>query len=497
MFAVDDVLLNSELFPVAPAPVTASGEPARIEKLDEYAFRISFRKGAGLFLYELAHPLGMVFTKFPKHYLAQFHKAHSEDIDKHLEGGRFGDWVELFTAKSGLIWGIGDNADLPSVWPWQVTRSFADGQRVVLERNPYYWKVDPGGRQLPYLDRVIFDIMNDTEVMMLKALHGELNMEVGPDTRFTNPANKPVLARNREKAGYGFVDAAESRMNIMCLYLNLTHKGRAKRKVFGNRDFRIGLSLALNREELIETTMQRQGEPYQAAPLPDSAFYDERLATQHLAYDVTAANASLDRAVPEKDDDGMRLGPDGKPISITVEYVPEFRPEWADMLELIRRYWRTVGVQLRLRSEDRSLFDTRKNANAHDAAVWHGDGGLDVLQQPKNYFPSGDGSYYAVSWGNWFASEGAEGEEPPEAPRQQMDLFRRLQSSGDAKQQAGLMRQILGIAREQFYVIGIARETEKFFLAGDRFHNVPETIIEGWTYPTPGPTRPEQYFFSG
>src|SRR5690606_23362639 len=104
--------------------------------------------------------------------------------------------------------------------------------------------------------------------------------------------------------------------------------------------------------------------------------------------------------------------------------------------------------------------------------------------------------FYAIPWGQWYASSGESGEEPPEAARRQMELYGQVAASGDAAEQERLMRELLAISKEQFYAIGIARETEKYFVAKNHFRNIPDTMIQGFTYPTPGPTRPEQYFIA-
>jgi peptide/nickel transport system substrate-binding protein len=496
VFAVEDVLLDKDISPQGTTLLKApDGRPARVEEHDDYTVSIVFPAPSGLFLQRLAGPDGFVLTKYPRHYLEQFHAKYNPDVDTLVEEAGMDDWVALFGSKAAP-WSFGDNPDLPTLTPWKLVTPFGKGSRVVLERNPYYWKVDPGGSQLPYLDRVVFDIVSDTETMLLRAINGELDLEVGPDTRFTSLRNKPVLARNRKKGDYRFLDVTDSRMNVMIIYLNLTHRDPVKREIFRNRDFRIGLSYAINRQELIDATLQRQGEPYQVAPLPQSPFYDEKFATQYTEYDVAKANEHLDRAgFARKDSSGRRLGPDGKPIEIILEYVPGFRAEWADMLQLIRGYWKAVGIELVLEPEDRTLFQERLDANRHDATVWHGDGGLEIPLFPGSYFPMSTGSIFANAWGEWYTSKGASGEEPPPATRRQMELYDLVSGTTDADKQAQYLKEIIDIAREQFYVIGTVRETQKYFLVRNNVRNVPEPMCQSWLYPTPGPTEPCQYFF--
>ena len=62
------------------------------------------------------------------------------------------------------------------------------------------------------------------------------------------------------------------------------------------------------------------------------------------------ANAALDRAgYTERNADGIRLGPDGEPISFTIEFATEFQPTWPDALELVQDYWQEVGVDVQIK----------------------------------------------------------------------------------------------------------------------------------------------------
>src|SRR5690606_25742326 len=120
--------------------------------------------------------------------------------------------------------------------------------RVVAERNPYYWKVDPDGRQLPYLDSVTFEVIDDVETILLKATNGEFHFHT---RHFNDLKNKPVVASGRTDGNYDFVSLQPSTNNEVVIMLNLTHKDPVLREIFRNKDFRIGLSHAIDRDEII------------------------------------------------------------------------------------------------------------------------------------------------------------------------------------------------------------------------------------------------------
>ncbi|HZC25417.1 MAG TPA: ABC transporter substrate-binding protein, partial [Actinopolymorphaceae bacterium] len=186
VFAVEDALLDKDISPDGtPLLAAPDGRPARIEKIDDHTVKIIFPAPSGLFLQQLAGPNGFVLDKYPRHYLSQFHKKYNPGADALAKKAGMKDWVALFGSKASP-WSFGDNPDLPTLGAWKLVTPFGKSTRVLLDRNPYYWKVDPNGSQLPYIDRVVFDIVNDTDTMLLRASNGEIDLEVGPDTRFTN-----------------------------------------------------------------------------------------------------------------------------------------------------------------------------------------------------------------------------------------------------------------------------------------------------------------------
>lgn len=462
-FAQNDVYNDTDLYPTPPDPAR------KAEKIDDHTVRIVLERPAGLFL---QFDAGQDLVTRPKHYLKRFHKKYNEDIHTLVHDQGFPDWMDLFNSKTD-IW---QNPEIPVLHGWIVTQGYGKGPRVTLERNPYYYKTDPDGRQLPYIDKLIFDVVQSPDVMMLKATHGELDMHM---RHFNTLANKPVLARNEKKGGYALFDTTPAVMNTALLIFNLTHKDPVQREIHNNRDLRIGLSYAINRQEIIDAVYQRQGEPWQCAPRKEAELYDEEMAKQFTEHDPEKANHHLDRAgYTKRDGDGFRLGPDGTRIRLRIEYASGFKPGWPDALTMVRGYWKKVGVDARVNPEDRSLFLKRNQGNASDIIVWHGDGGIKPILVPDWYFPDPAYLVYASLWGEWYDTKGKQGEKPPAPARRQMELYDRILATPDGAEQQKLMKQILQIAKEQFYMIGISSYPPSYGIAKRTFHNVPKTIID-------------------
>jgi peptide/nickel transport system substrate-binding protein len=399
-------------------------------------------------------------------------------------------------AKSNM-WG---NTELPTINPWVITQAYGSGSatRVAARRNSYYWKVDPQGNQLPYLDTRTFDVISDPQVLVAKTLAGEIDLQ---DRHLAVPANKPVLFDGQKQGGFEFYEVTSASPNYMILMFNLNHRDAETRKIFQSKDFRIGLSHTINRKELVDVVWLGQGDVAQAAPRPESIYYNERLARQYTQYDVKKANEYLDKILPRKDARGFRLKPDGSRFVFTVSY-GSANTVFGDALELIAQQWAKVGIEMKPTPLDRTLIQTRQDAGELEGVAWErgGGAGQEVVLDPRWWFPSNNDSYYwAPAWTAWYlgvnpASARVKPEEPPPAAKRQMELYGKLQASPDAKEQVELMRQILDIAAEEFWTLGIAFEASGYGVKKTNFRNVPRSMPGSWIYPTPGPTNPEQYF---
>jgi ABC-type transport system substrate-binding protein len=492
VFAYNDILLNDKLFPSGPPwQFLTGGEPGRLRKLDKYTIRFEFSQPNGLFLEALASWVDQSLVTAPRHYLVQFHIKYNPNAGKVAKEAGFDSWYDYFLDRRNLA-----TTEIPVLFGWKTSEV---GSRMVFERNPYYWKTDTKGRQLPYIDTQVKTLVQSSETALLQASQGEFEF-LNPtffNPNLGTPNNKPVLAKSRATGKFHFVEGISSTMNMAVIAFNLNCKNEGLRSVFQNRDFRIGMSYAINRPEIIDAVYQRQGEPWQAMPRKESDFYVEQFAKQYTEYDPKKANEYLDKAgYTQRDSEGFRLRSDGDRISFKVQVVTQ-EPTEIDNLQLVSGYWKTVGVDMSLDTIDRSLFYSRKAANEFDASVWTGDGGMrDAILEPRWYFPFSAESNFALRWAAWYTSRGADGDEPTEAAKQQMSLYDKLRAEIEYSKRRDYLMQILDIAAEQFWVIGTVLPVGNFGIQTDNFHNVPKSMIAGGLYPTPGPTYPEQYYMT-
>src|SRR5690606_1156682 len=125
-----------------------------------------------------------------------------------------------------------------------------------------------------------------------------------------------------------------------------------------------------------------------------------------------------------------------------------------------------------------------------------GAGSFEPALRTDYWFPStSESNNYAPAWAEWYATNGATGEEPPDEVKQQMEIYRtQVRSATNEDERIAAMKEILRISKEFFYHIGIGRDPSSFGIVRNNFHNVPEEFPIGWYYPSPAPTNPEQFF---
>jgi peptide/nickel transport system substrate-binding protein len=106
------------------------------------------------------------------------------------------------------------------------------------------------------------------------------------------------------------------------------------------------------------------------------------------------------------------------------------------------------------------------------------------------------GNRYAPLWNNWYIGAG-ETDEPPEPMKQEMQIYREeVQTAVDSERQHAAMAEIVQIAKEEFWIMGISLPPNGYAIVRNDFHNVPESMWEAARYPTPGPSNPCQYIIS-
>ena len=189
----------------------------------------------------------------------------------------------------------------------------------------------------------------------------------------------------------------------------------------GERRFIRALSHAIDRDQMNEVIYFGRGTPSQVTAHWSSRWYEKRFADAHIRYDPDYSRQLLDElGLFDVDGDGLREYPDGSSLIITLEYL-DFETPKGIALELVRDYWREVGIDLRLKSVESRLQTERAMANKMQMTAWHADKVTDILfpHWPDWFYPHRIGWDMIMwnHWGRYHQSGGELGEEPPESIR--------------------------------------------------------------------------------
>lgn len=494
-FTADDVMFWYEVFsdtrltPSKHPNYVGPEGPVVVTKIDDTTVEFKFASPNGLFIPNMAYGFGYYPVNYPKHYLSQFHEDHNPDGIQALIDAEpaAADWISLFNLKAGALHtpAFWQNIDRPTLHPWHLTTAYGATDRVVAERNPYFWKVDSAGNQLPYFDRITWDQVEDPESILLKAFNGEIDYM---NRHLGRPANRAVLTDNMDRGKYHFFDTNDLPSNGAILMLNLNNPDPVKNAIVNNKDFRIGLSHAVNRQEIIDLIYFGSGRAAQTAPQPVSPLYNERMATQFIEYNPDLAEEYLDKAgLTERDGDGFRLDSEGNRLTLVFLTADVFGAQFPDIMELVASYARDVGLDIQIRVSDRARLQEIAAKSEHDAYIWNCAGGQsDAYTSPECYLPFGSAVFWAPEWAKW-GVDSATGIEPPAQIKALFAAYDLVKAAPDAAQRKARMEELLELSTDELLTIGLVQSDPAFGVARNNIRNYPDPLpISGqlW-YPSP------------
>lgn len=503
-FTADDIMFWSEvlqderLTPSKHPNFVGPSGPVKVTKLDENTVEFKFGEANGLFLQNMAYGFGYYVVNYPKHYLSQFHADHNADVQKLVDAEpAANDWVSLFTLKSGpmhtpAFW---QNADRPTLHAWKIQAPYGSVERMVAERNPYFWKVDGEGNQLPYIDRVTWDQVEDVETILLKAFNGEIDYMA---RHIGRPSNRAVLTDNKERGKYDFYVVNDIPSNIAIMMFNLNNPDPIKNEIVNNFDFRKAISHAVDRQEIIDLVYLGSGSPAQTAPHSESPIYNEKWVKQFTDFNPEMANQLLDgMGLDKRDGDGYRLGPDGKRFTLVFLVADVFGLQFPDVMELISSYAKDVGLDFQVRASDRSRLQEVASNSEHDAYIWNcGGGQADVYTSPDCFVPRGKAVYWAPEWAAW-GVDPTKGQEPPQHIKDLFAMYNEVTTTADAKEQEEAIIKLVDMATSQLLTVGLVQSDGAYGIARNNLRNYKNPMpISGQLW-TPAPYTSQFYFEGG
>lgn len=501
IFFFEDYQFDKDLSPTLGTIWQPGRQPMTFTKVDDYTVRFEFAVPNPAFA--LLHFSGAPIEAFrPRHFLEKYHQKYNENADTEAKAAGFDDWKAQFRKVAMGTWNYGVmEAGAPVLGPWRPVRS--DSQRQYYERNPYYWKVDTEGNQLPYIDEAQVEYTSSLEVTNLKAVSGEVSLS-GLDMLLIN---YPVLKENEAGGDYTVKLVYSERGSDVAFAFNGLHPDPVTREIFNDVRFRQGVSVAIDREEINELVFLGQGVPRAATINESASFYEPRWAENFSQHDPELANQLLDEAgLDQKDAQGYRLRPDGKPFTFMLEYLPHEGPK-KETFELVVKHLDEVGLKVEAAARERSYLITRLEASEHDASGWHVDRQLErtayAYGSTQKLGPGGDSAItWAKPWRDYFISGGQAGQEPPPDAVELFELYgvwqQKVMGTPEYMEAA---KAVYDKIAENLYVIGIIGESPQPVIIKNNLKNVfPENedrkIWWGAANHFWLPNKPWQWFFS-
>jgi peptide/nickel transport system substrate-binding protein len=503
MFWYEDMYLNNDLNPSKQVWNAIGGKQGVWEKVDQYAFRVRHAAPYYTFLEELAS-LGVAghFTRggtamgvfAPKHYMKQFHPKYAgqEAVDRLAKQGGFNNWVQLFKAKNDPKL----NPECPVTSAW-MAKSPINTQQLALERNPYYFAVDTEGNQLPYIDRIVMTLAENLEVLNLRAIAGDYDIQ----GRHIDVAKVPVFLENQGKGNYtikfwrgrGGTDAG--------LFINQNYDADPEvAKWLRSRDFRAALSMGFDRDQLNEIFWLGLGDPGGAVPTQTPYNPGDEYRKLYSTFDPKRANEILDRlGLDKKDSEGFRLRTDGKGrLVIEVTTVGAAFVNWTGISENVVEQWaRNIGIKAVVQEVERGLHATRLRNNELQIRVWSNDGSDDPYSYPWHVMAYGWESAIAPLSGRWWDSGGKEGVRPEGDLLKQLEAFDKGRGV-PAAERIKYGQEILRLLAENVWIIGTVGQSPAFmgvWVVKSNVGNFPEEVPFSTPAQTPGNAYPEQFYF--
>jgi peptide/nickel transport system substrate-binding protein len=495
-----DVLQNKDLVPATPSwMLNRDGTTVRVEKVDTLTAKWTFNEPNTNFLLELTtkeygdrqYPIFQ-----PSKYLKQFHASYAkkEDLDKKVAEAKFKTWVELYANKQSPL----DNPERPGMAAWIASNRISD-QIFILKRNPYYVGVDKAGNQLPYIDEVQIKFFADAQALNLAAIAGELDEQ----ERHINLLNYPVLKENEQKQGKYriFLWSSPGGFDAGIVFNQTYTKDPELGKLMQNRDFRIAMSLAINRKQINESAFLGTGEPRQGVPKKGHPYYPgDEYAFKYTEQNLAEANRLLDSiGLDKKDAEGLRLFPSGKRVMIELSVVEVFGP-WRDIATLVTKDFEKVGVKVNMQIRERALHFQMRQANDLQAEMWNQDtAGFPFTGSTKYDFRKDlyGNLTYGPLWKQWYDTNGKQGVEPSEAAKKIVELQDRAKTVGPTEK-TQIAQELFKLWVDNMFeigTVGLTATDQGVAVVNVKLHNVPEKLTKDWPLRTPGNGFPEVWFF--
>ncbi|UVK54835.1 ABC transporter substrate-binding protein [Mesorhizobium sp. AR02] len=454
MFYWDDEVVDPNVSPLNGATQETFGVGTTLKKIDDYTVEWTFKDAfPKQYLYAMAYG---TFCPGPAHILKPQHPKYSKNTYDQFKNAFPPEYMNM-----------------PVMGAWVPVEYRAD-DIIVMRRNPYYWKVDEKGNQLPYLNELQYKLSTwaDRDVQAVAGSADFSNLEQPENfvasLKRAAEANAPArLAFGPRLIGYNL------RLNYSANgWGNPDERSQAVRELNRNEDFRKAVTMALDRKALGDSLVKGPFTAiYPGGFSSGTSFYD-RKSTVYYPFDLAGAKAELAKAgLKDTDGDGFVNFPAGTAGGKNVEIVMLVNNDYGtdkSLAEGVVAQMEKLGLRVVLNGLNGTQRDASQYSGRFDWLIRRNDQELtSVVQNTEQLAPVGP----KTSW-NHRAPESGEVDLMP-FEKDLVDIVNKFVASEDNDKRASLMRDFQKISTEHVYNVGLT-EYPGALIVNKRFSNIPQ-----------------------
>ncbi|WP_412065509.1 ABC transporter substrate-binding protein [Rhizobium sp. SYY.PMSO] len=454
MFYWEDEVIDPNVSPLGGgASPEAFGEGTTLKKIDDYTIEWTFKDAfPKQYLYTMAYPN---FCPGPSHILKPQHPKYSKNTYDQFKNAFPPEYMNI-----------------PVMGAW-VPVEYRSDDIIVMRRNPYYWKIDEKGNQLPYLNELHYKLSTwaDRDVQAVAGSADLSNLEqpenfVASLKRAAQPDAPARLAFGPRLIGYNL------QMNFSANgWGNPDPRGQAVRELNRNEDFRKAVTMALDRKALGDSLVKGPFTAIYPGGLSSGSTFYDRNSTVYYPFDLAGAKAELAKAgLKDTDGDGIVNFPadvnGGKDVEITLLVSNDYTTD-KSLAEGVVAQMEKLGLRVIINALDGPKRDDANYSGRFDWMVRRNSTELaSVVQNTEQLAPVGP----RTSWNHRAPESGQLDLMPFE--KDMADIVNKFTTSKDNDERVALMKQFQKISTGHLYNIGLT-EYPGALIINKRFSNVP------------------------
>ncbi|MCY1739906.1 ABC transporter substrate-binding protein [Ensifer sp. SL37] len=453
MFYWEDNVLDPSVTPLNGATPETFGAGTTLKKIDQYTVEWTFKEA-----FPRQHLYAMAYGTFcpgPSHILKAKHPKYA--------GTTYDQYKNAFPP---------EYMNIPVMGAW-VPVAYRPDDIIVLRRNPYYWKVDEAGNQLPYINELHYKLSTwaDRDVQAIAGSADLSNLE--QPENFVESLKRAAQDTAPARLAFG------PRLIGYNLHMNFSANGwgepderaQAVRELNRNEDFRKAVTMAVDRKKLGEALVKGPFTAIYPGGLSSGTSFYDRQSTVYYPFDIDGAKALLEKAgLKDTDGNGFVNFADGKAGGKDVEIVLLIDNSYAtdrNLAEGLIGQMEKLGLRVVLNSLDGKQRDATNYAGKFDWMVHRNAAEYaSVVQNTPQLAAAGP----RTSW-HHRAPEGGQLDLMP-FEQELVDIINKFIATNDNAERANLMKQYQKVATTNLDTVGLT-EYPGALIINKRFANVP------------------------